>query len=44
VNVPLTRQLTLGVDVANVLDHRHYEMFGGDLLGRRALAHVTAGW
>jgi outer membrane receptor protein involved in Fe transport len=43
-NVQLTRQLTLGVDVANLFDNDHYEMFGGDLLGRRALAHLTIGW
>ena len=43
-NVQLTRQLTLGVDVANLFDNDHYEMFGGDLLGRRALAHLTFGW
>jgi len=43
-NVKLTGQLTLGVDVANLLDNDHYEMFGGDLLGRRALAHLTVGW
>jgi len=43
-NVQVTRQLTLGVDVANLFDNDHYEMFGGDLLGRRALAHLTVGW
>jgi len=43
-NVKLTGQLTLGVDVANLFDNDHYEMFGGDLLGRRALAHLTVGW
>lgn len=43
-NVQLTRQLTLGVDVANLFDNDHYEMFGGDLLGRRALANLTIDW
>lgn len=43
-NYPLTARLTLGVDVANLLDHGHYEMFGGDLLRRRALAHATVSW
>lgn len=43
-NAPLTGRLTLGVDVANLFDRRHYEMFGGDLLARRALAHLTVGW
>lgn len=30
-----------GLTVANALDDEHYEMFGGDLLRRRALASVT---
>jgi hypothetical protein len=42
--VPLTKRLTLGVDVANLFDNAHYEMFGGDVLRRRALAHLTVGW
>ena len=40
----LTEHITAGADVANVLDHDHYEAFGGDLLGRRALFHVTYSW
>lgn len=43
-NVPLSTRLALGVDVANLFDNAHYEMFGGDVLGRRALAHLTVGW
>lgn len=43
-NFPVTPVVSIGVDVANLLDHSHYEMFGGDLLGRRALAHLTVGW
>ena len=43
-NIVLSPQLTLGLDVANLFDHDHYEMFGGDLLGRRALASLTVGW
>jgi outer membrane receptor protein involved in Fe transport len=34
----------LGVNVANLFDNRHYEMFGGDLLGRRLLVHPTFVW
>jgi hypothetical protein len=30
--------------VANVLDDKHWEAWGGDLLRRRALAHVTYNW
>ncbi|MCP4201232.1 MAG: TonB-dependent receptor [bacterium] len=32
---------SLGLDVSNVFDESHFEFFGGDLLERRALAHVT---
>ena len=28
-------------DVANLADNHHYESFGGDILGRRALVHIT---
>jgi outer membrane receptor protein involved in Fe transport len=34
----------LGMDVANLLDRKHWESFGGDLLRRRALGHVTFSW
>ena len=34
----------LGVDVANLFDKDHYEMFGGDMLGRRALASIRYAW
>jgi outer membrane receptor protein involved in Fe transport len=40
----LTSHVTVGADVANLLDNRHYEAFGGDLLGRRALGHLTYSW
>jgi outer membrane receptor protein involved in Fe transport len=33
-----------GINVANLLDDEHWEAFGGDLLGRRALAHVLYQW
>ena len=33
-----------GVTIANLLDDAHYESFGGDLLGRRALGHLTFSW
>lgn len=36
--------LGLGVDVSNLFDDEHYQSFGGDLLSRRALAHVTFNW
>ena len=40
----LSKYITTGADVANLLDNDHYEAFGGDLLGRRALVHVTYSW
>ena len=43
-NVVINKRLGVGVDVANLFDNRHYEMFGGDLLGRRALMHLTTSW
>jgi outer membrane receptor protein involved in Fe transport len=40
----LSNVLTLGVDVSNALNNEHYEVFGGDVLRRRALAHLTVRW
>ena len=40
----LTRALALRADVANAFDRRHFELFGGDLLRRRALADVVVNW
>ena len=37
-------QVTIGVNVSNLLDDEHYESFGGDLLGRRALGYVRFNW
>jgi hypothetical protein len=37
----LTRHITAGADAANLLDNDHQEAFGGDLLDRRMLGHVT---
>ena len=34
----------IGVDVDNVLDDEHYEVFGGDLLERRALVYAAVTW
>ena len=35
---------TVGATVANVTDNEHWEAWGGDLIGRRALAHVAFAW
>jgi len=34
----------IGLNVANLFDDQHWESFGGDLLGRRALGHVAFTW
>jgi outer membrane receptor protein involved in Fe transport len=34
----------VGVDVANALDNKHWETFGGDILKRRALGYVMVNW
>ncbi|MEZ5330737.1 MAG: TonB-dependent receptor [Thermoanaerobaculia bacterium] len=34
----------VSLNVANAFDDAHWESFGGDLLGRRALASVSFGW
>jgi hypothetical protein len=39
-----TQQITAGVDASSLLDRDHYEAFGGDFLGRRALGHLTYSW
>ncbi len=43
-NYRVTPAVTVGVDVANLLDDQHWEAFGGDILGRRALGHVSFSW
>jgi outer membrane receptor protein involved in Fe transport len=40
----ITNNWEVGVDVSNLLDDEHYESFGGDLLSRRALGHVSFSW
>ena len=43
-NWDITPSWSLGLNVANALDDEHWESFGGDLLGRRALGTVTFHW
>lgn len=43
-NVDPWDRWTVGLDVSNLLDNEHYESFGGDLLGRRALVNVGYAW
>lgn len=40
----LTRQLRLGANVSNLLNDKHHETFGGDVLGRRALSYLSVSW
>src|SRR5215813_13314513 len=40
----LSRHWELGVNVSNLFNKKHYEMFGGDILQRRALVHPTFSW
>ena len=43
-NWNFTDNWSLGVTIANAFDDEHWESFGGDLNGRRALANVTFRW
>ena len=37
-------QFRVGIDVSNLFDEEHYEYFGADLIGRRALVHLGYAW
>ena len=43
-NFDLNDSIRFGLNVTNLLDDDHYQSFGGDLLGRRALGSVTFNW
>ena len=43
-NFDLGEHWTLGLNVANALDEEHWEAFGGDIVGRRALGTVAFRW
>ncbi len=40
-NYTFNDKVSLGINISNALDNEHYESFGGDLVGRRALGTVT---
>jgi outer membrane receptor for ferrienterochelin and colicins len=40
----LTTHAGLRANVANLLDHKHYELFGGDILRRRAVIDLVYRW
>ncbi len=37
----LNETVRLGINISNIFDNEHFEAFGGDLIGRRALGSVT---
>lgn len=37
-------RVEVGLNVSNALDEEHYQIFGGDIIERRALAHVAFSW
>lgn len=43
-NYLITENWKVGVNVSNLFDNEHWEAFGGDLLGRRALVSVSFLW
>ena len=40
-NYALGTDWKIGVNISNVFDNEHYQMFGGSLIGRRALVYTT---
>ncbi|HEX5759902.1 MAG TPA: TonB-dependent receptor [Thermoanaerobaculia bacterium] len=43
-NYHINENLSVGATIANLLDDEHVEAWGGDLLERRALGHVSFRW
>jgi iron complex outermembrane receptor protein len=43
-NYYFTERIGIGANIANLFDNEHWESFGGDLLGRRALFNVVVKW
>ncbi len=43
-NYDISDHVTVGLQIANVFDDRHWESFGGDLLRRRALTSLKYRW
>ncbi|MDA8020463.1 MAG: TonB-dependent receptor [Thermoanaerobaculia bacterium] len=39
-NFEINENISVGINVSNVFDDEHYQSFGGDILGRRALGTV----
>ena len=43
-NYNINDNVTVGLNVSNLLEDEHWESFGGDILERRALGYVTFDW
>jgi iron complex outermembrane receptor protein len=43
-NLRLGGGLSTGVNISNLLDDGHIELFGGDVLGRRAVVYMSIDW
>ncbi len=43
-NYRINDNWSLGFNVANMFDNEHWEAFGGDIVGRRALGHIALNW
>lgn len=44
VNYDINQRFEVGVNVSNLFNQEHYQIFGGDLIERRALAHLSVRW
>lgn len=43
-NFQLSEKFSLGVNISNLLNKKHYQSFGGDILRRRAVASICYRW
>ncbi len=43
-NYDFSQRLGIGAEIANLLDDRHWESFGGDVLRRRGIAYAKIRW
>jgi iron complex outermembrane receptor protein len=43
-NYAINERWTVGANISNLLNNEHWQAFGGDILGRRALVHVLLTW
>ncbi|MCP3963926.1 MAG: TonB-dependent receptor [bacterium] len=43
-NYKIDDRWTVGLNISNLFDDEHYEAFGGDLVGRRAIASASFAW